>query len=121
MKTQTFHDVNNFDDFFTKFGDEGSHRNDAKGDKFFKGHHSNVFNKNNRNNAGHYLNGHNNVANKGLSSSYGQKANHGQNAKYAHEGGNKYGNHFNKGLQNANSYGKGSAHPYQIIHLMLID
>jgi len=109
VKTQTFHDENNFDDFFDKFGDEGSFKNDVKGDKFFKGHHANVFNKNHQNNAGHYLDGHNKAANKGLSSNYGQKAHHNNADKYSQQGGNNFANGFNKGSHHDNSYGKISA------------
>jgi len=86
--------------FYDKFGDEGSFRNNQDGKQVFQGHHNNVQNKNNQANQGHYLTGHHNVADKGHNAQYGNKGYNGNNIKYGQQGGQNYASGIGKGIIN---------------------
>ena len=104
-KVQQFHDNNNEEDFFNRFGDEGAFKNDVNGKQYFQGHHANAFNKGEQGAAGQFLNGNHNVANKGNTVSYGNKGHVGHNANYGNNHGDQYGHSFGKGLHGNQGYG----------------
>lgn len=56
-----------------------------------------MFNKNNQANAGDFIAGHHNVANKGQNAQFGNKGQVGHNAQYGQAGGNNFASGFGKG------------------------
>jgi hypothetical protein len=104
-KNHAFHDDSNVENFFNKFGDEGVFKNDVNGNNFLKGHHADTFHKNHNQDVGHYLNGHQNVANKGINNNYGQKGHNAHDTNFANVVGSNYAHNHGKAINHDNHYG----------------